>query len=102
MWPMASRFLPLLLLLAVDWYFDTSFGHSAFEAPMSSTAAFCQSLARKQEVCKKLEAVDLIGPTGFAERSDQLPSRPSPLPAGADTFLLPGAEQVYVFMSMQC
>jgi hypothetical protein len=100
--PTAYSFWFILLLLAGDWYFDTSHGLLPFERPMCSTQVTCRSLASMQQLCKRFEATNLIEPTCQTERSDQQPAPTSLLPGKADTFLLRGADLAYFFMSMQC
>jgi hypothetical protein len=100
--PALSRFLLLLLLLALDWYFDISFGRSPFEGPMSSTPVLCSSNVQKQRVCNTLEMSDLIEITPLVESADHQSSAPSPVREQAGAFILAGSELAYVFMSMQC
>jgi hypothetical protein len=97
-----SRFLFLLVLLGIDWYFDTSFGQSPFDGPMSSTAAVCQSSVQKQRVCKRLEVANLIEATPLVEAADPHLSALPPLRGKAGAFVPPDADLAYVFMSMQC
>jgi hypothetical protein len=92
----------LVALLAIDWYFDTSFGHSPFEAPLSSTQAFCHSLVHKQQVFKKLEAADLIEATALVGASDQMLPALLLVRESAVRFLVSGSDLAYVFMSIQC
>jgi hypothetical protein len=96
-----SRLLFLLMLLAIDWYFDTSFGNSPVSTPMSSTEAVCPSPVQKQRVCKRLEVTDLIGATPLIEAAGPHLA-PPPLRGKAGAFVPPGADLAYVFMSMQC
>jgi hypothetical protein len=58
----ARSFWFVLLLLAGDWYFDTSHGLSPFEGPLCSTAVACRSLVYKQQLCKRFDATDLAQP----------------------------------------
>lgn len=96
-----SRLLFLLMLLAVDWYFDTSFGNSPVSTPLSSTEAVYQSPVQKQRVCKKLEVADFTGPAPLVEAAHPHLAAP-PLWGRAGAFAPPGAGLAYVFMSMQC
>jgi hypothetical protein len=96
------RFLFLLVLLAIDWYFDTSLGQSPFDGPMSSTAAVCQSSVQKQRACKRLEVADLIEATPLVEVADPNQAGSPPLRGKAGGFVPPDADLAYVFMSMQC
>jgi hypothetical protein len=68
----ARRFLFLLLLLAVDWYFDTSLGQSPFDRPMSSTEACCESLVYKQRLCELLAVDAITTPLVFGASLDQV------------------------------
>ena len=101
MWAV-SRLLFLLMLLAIDWYFDTNFGNSPVSPPMSSTEAVCPSPVQKQRVCKGLEVADSIGATPLVEAADPHLAAPPPLRGKARAFVPPGADLAYVFMSMQC
>jgi hypothetical protein len=96
------RFLFLLVLLAIDWYCDTSFGQSPFDGPMSSTEAVCKLPVQRQRVCKKLEVADLIEATPPVEAADPHLSAPPPLRGKAGAFALHDSALAYVFMSMQC
>jgi hypothetical protein len=98
----ARRFLFLLLLLDVDWYFDTSFGHDPFNRPMCSTEAYCESLVSKQHLCDLLAAPCLLGASSRFEAFDQR-LRASCLAGDAiPTPLVSGAALDQVFTSMQC
>jgi hypothetical protein len=62
MGPTARSVWFVLLLLAADWYFDTSHGLLPFERPMCSTAVACHSLVYKEQLCKRFDAAGLTQP----------------------------------------
>lgn len=97
-----TRFLFLVLLLFVDWYFDTSFGRSAFEGPLASTLAVSKAAEQKERVCKEYEVKDLIQTASLVQEADLCLSVLMLLPEGVGPFFLPEADRIYVYMSMQC
>jgi hypothetical protein len=96
------RFLFLLGLLAIDWYFDTSLGQSPLEGPMSSTASVSQSPVHKQRFCKIFEVAELMEAAPLVEAAVPRRSALLSLRGEAGAFILSDAELAYVFMSMQC
>jgi hypothetical protein len=98
----AHRFLFLLALLAVDWYFDTSFGHDPFNRPMCSTEAYCESLVHKQHLCDLLAAPCLLGAGSLFEAFDQQLAASGPCGTVLTTPPVLGASLDHVFTSMQC
>ena len=96
-----QRLVFLLLLLAVDWYFDTSFGTSPFDRPMSSTEAFCKALAYKQDIQQELSRPELRGPAQMAILVAP-PVRASLLDYESPDSISPEAGPVFDFTSMLC
>jgi hypothetical protein len=101
MWAV-SRFLFLLGLLVIDWYFDTSFGQSPLDGPMSSTASLSQSPIHKQQSCKKLEVLDIVASSPHSEAAASHFSALHSQGGKAGAFVPMDAVLAYVFMSMQC
>jgi hypothetical protein len=96
-----QRLTLLLLLLGIDWYFDTSFGTSPFTRPMYSTEVVCNSLSYKHDLQTKLDLPDSLDVASSACLIDPMPS-PIPGAAKAPLPALPSAAHTYIFMTMQC
>ena len=100
--PTARSFCFVFLLLAGDWYFDTSQGLSTFDGPLSSTTVTCRSLADKRVLCKRFDATDLTQPAVLlvAFQSQTLPTGVT-VPATSPR-VLSGPTLACLFMSFQC
>jgi hypothetical protein len=95
------RLVFLLLLLSVDWYFDTSFGTSPFDRPMSSTEAFCKALAYKQDIQQELSRPEMRCPAQMAILVAP-PVLSSLLDFESLDSIPPDADPVFDFTSMLC
>jgi hypothetical protein len=97
-----QRLFFLLLLLGVDWYFDTSFGTSPFTRPMYSTEVVCNSLDCKRDIDLKIDTLPLVSHASFVvNKVWTLPPSPTLLQSNSSHFLL-DPSSAYLLMSMQC
>ncbi|HZU36830.1 MAG TPA: hypothetical protein VFA18_13005 [Gemmataceae bacterium] len=102
MCPHLTRLLFLLLLLAIDWYADTSLGSSPTSADMRSTDAYCRCLAHKQLIGQSLAVSHRLVTAPPVDSSSQ--SRDNLFtPLGEAPGLgRQGSDLTHLFMSMQC
>jgi hypothetical protein len=96
------RLVLLLLLLCVDWYFDTSFGTSPLTRPMYSTETFCHSMVYKQDVQRKIDGPELIDAAAAAIGPSQCCPAPVRALQESASSIVSSTDLVYVFMSIQC
>jgi hypothetical protein len=99
--PLMYRLAILVVLLAFDWYLDTSFGTSPFNLPMRSTEVVCYRPDHRQTVERQFEELDLLSAT--ASVSLTLPTAPFCIhvcqsPASDTPVRDPG----HLLISMQC
>jgi len=95
------RLALLLLLLGVDWYFDTSLGTCPFDRPMSSTEAFCKALAYKHDIQQEISRPVLQCPAQVTILVVP-PVMSPPLDFENLESILPDAGPVFDFTSMLC
>jgi hypothetical protein len=91
----------VLLLLGIDWYVDTSCGLSPFTRPMYSTEVVCKSIVYKHDIQQTIdrpEALDADSSASLLQRS----ASPMSARSEAPVLILPGADPIFAFMSMQC
>jgi hypothetical protein len=96
-----QRLVLLLLLLGVDWYFDTASGASPFSRPFCSTEIVCQSKTEGQESARVLRAFDSLHPAPEVATFD-FPQARIPKPRQVSRSLSTSDDSMYVFMSLQC
>jgi hypothetical protein len=97
----AYRLLFLTLLLAADWYLDTSNGQSPFERSLASTEIVCHSLTCKHHITLATELPSVSPPLlplhvcGGPSDSPQLLDWPAPLRLGDHNL-------AYLYMCIVC
>jgi hypothetical protein len=89
----------LLLLLAVDWACDTSFGTNIFAEAMTSSPALCVRVVGRDEL--NIQPVTPTVPTSLADLgpSSFSPQLVSMMHETYPPFLV-GTERIYVFMAI--
>jgi hypothetical protein len=97
-----QRLFFLLLLLCVDWYFDTSFGTSPFTRPMYSTEVVCNSLACKRDFDLEIDTLPLVSHETFVVNRVWTQPPSLILHQSNSSHFFSDSRLAYLLMSMQC
>ena len=96
-----QRLILLLLLLSVDWYFDTSSGASPFSRPFCNTEIVCQSNSKGQPSTWEFRAFVSMHPASDVAALD-CPYLRGIDPRAVSRSYSVSDDSIYVFMSIQC